>query len=78
MSYYRTLQMVRRYAPRPNRRRQEKDRQAWMAALSRKVEELGGHPEKIDWATARYIYDYGRDTNIDRAAKRMVEIQEKE
>jgi hypothetical protein len=48
---------------------------AWMRDLQRHVEELGGHPGQIDWASAVYLYR--EKTNVIDAAIKLIKIQGK-
>jgi hypothetical protein len=50
-----------------------KKRQFYMAQLSDEVKRLGGHPGKIDWDTATYLYN--AEVDFKQAAEKIVVIQ---
>jgi len=51
-------------------------RQAWMAKAQKAVEKSGGHPGKIDWDSATYLYDTGKSP--EDAGKVLAKLQKEE
>lgn len=51
-------------------------RQAWMAKAQKAVEKSGGHPGKIDWDTATYLYNTGESP--EEAGKVLAKLQKEE